>query len=884
MEECGGRSRRYGFRSRENLILPKHLFVVALLAGASCGNPDQPAYRDPAQSIDDRVGDLLGRMTLEEKFWQLFMVTDDLSGGLEKYSHGVFGLQLRAPRDSSSGPRETALRINAVQRYFVEHTRLGIPIIPFEEALHGLVQDGATAFPQAIGLAATWDTGLVADVARAVAVETRSRGIRQVLSPVLNIATDVRWGRVEETYGEDPLLVTLMGLAFIQPIESAGVVTTPKHFVANVGDGGRDSYPIDRNRRLMGEIHFPPFRAAIQIGHARSVMAAYNSVDGQPATANPWLLTQKLRDEWGFSGFVIADAGAAGGANVLHFTSPDYATSAKNALAAGLDVLFQTSADHAELFWPAFRDEAIDMAVIDRAVSRVLRAKVELGLFENPYVDVDSAAAASGGTAHRALALTAAHEAITLLKNERATLPLSGTVRRIAVIGSDAVEARLGGYSGPGNDKVSMLDGIRRQVGATGIVGYEPGPGRGSPALVPVPLRDLRAEFWDNITMEGPARLARNEIAIDASWTLSAPDSTLPFDWYSVRWTGMLEAPVSGTVRLGVEGNDGYRLYLDGDLLIDNWRKQSYRALTSEVRLERGREYQVRLEYFENTGGARVRLAWDHGIASDWAGSIARAAALARGSDVAIVVAGIEEGEFRDRASLRLPGHQEELIRAVAATGRPTVVVLVGGSAVTMGSWIDDVESVLLAWYPGDAGGDAVADVLFGDHNPAGRLPITFPVAEGQLPLTYLHKPTGRGDDYADLTGRPAFPFGYGLSYTRFEYRGLAIEPAEIAAGDSALVRFRVQNAGATGGDEVVQLYLRDELASVARPVMELAGFQRVHLEPGEEREIVLRIAPDQLSLLDRDLRRVIEPGRFRVMVGASSVDVRLRGELIVRP
>ncbi|HEV8125742.1 MAG TPA: glycoside hydrolase family 3 N-terminal domain-containing protein [Gemmatimonadales bacterium] len=859
------------------------LAAAVLLGIVACSS--SPAYKDSSQSIDDRVADLLGRMTLEEKFWQLFMVVDDLKGGLDKYQHGAFGLQLRPGADSTTGPGETALRSNAVQRYFIEHTRLGIPIIPFEEALHGLVQDGATAFPQAIGLAATWDTVLMRRVASAIAEETRTRGIRQVLSPVLNIASDVRWGRVEETYGEDPWLVTQMGLAFIEPLEAAGVVTTPKHFIANVGDGGRDSYPIDWSRRLLGEVYLPPFQAAIQRSHARSVMAAYNSVDGSPATANSWLLTTKLRNEWDFRGVVIADAGATGGANVLHFTSPDYATSARLALEAGLDVMFQTSADHAKLFWPAFQNGAIDSKVIDRAVSRVLRLKFELGLFDHPYVDVDSAVSSNGTAEHRALALDAAREAITLLKDEDGALPLARTLRRVAVIGTDAVEARLGGYSGPGNNRVTIMDGIRKKLPAA-VVTYAAGPGRGDRELVPVPaanLSGLRGEYWDNVTMTGEPRLTRNDPAIDFGWTLLAPDSTLPFDWFSVRWTGGLVAPASGPVQLGVEGNDGYRLYLDGVLLIDNWRKQSYRTLTSEVRLERGRSYDIKLEYYENTGGARVKLVWNYGVAKDGPHAIAGAVATARSSDVAIVVLGIEEGEFRDRASLRLPGHQEELIRAVVATGKPVVIVLVGGSAITMGDWIDQVPAVLLAWYPGEMGGDAVADVLFGDYNPAGRLPVTFPLSEGQLPLTYYHKPTGRGDDYADLTGRPAFPFGSGLSYTTFEYRDLDIAPNEIASRESVTVRFKVKNTGTRGGDEVAQLYLRDELASVAQPLMKLAGFRRIHLEPGEETSVSLHVPLIQLSMLDRDLRRVIEPGRFRVMVGGSVVDIRLRGMLTVR-
>jgi beta-glucosidase len=318
-------------------------------------------------------------------------------------------------------------------------------------------------------------------------------------------------------------------------------------------------------------------------------------------------------------------------------------------------------------------------------------------------------------------------------------------------------------------------------------------------------------------------------------------------------------------------------------LVIDNWKKQSYRATLVDVSIRPGQSYDLRLEYFESTGNARLKLVWDADIEADGRARIDSAVAAARSSDVAVIVAGIEEGEFRDRAFLRLPGRQEELINAVSATGRPVVVVLIGGSAITMSSWLDRVDAVLLAWYPGEAGGQAVAEVLFGDYNPAGRLPITFPLAEGQLPLTYNHKPTGRGDDYLDLTGQPLFPFGFGLSYTAFDYSDLRIEPSEIDPDGTALVRFRVKNAGPRAGDEVAQLYVRDVLASVSRPVMELKGFHRIHLEPGQETEVVFRLKREQLQLLDRDLRWVVEPGTFRLMVGASSKDIRLRGFLAVR-
>ena len=867
------------------------LGTVVLLATLALA-PAQPLpYRNPRLPIAERVADLLARMTLEEKFWQLFMLPGSLDDPAHDYSKGVFGLQIstseKAPALSESKgsiARAHAERINTIQRFFVEKTRLGIPIIPFEEAVHGLAREGATMFPQAIALAATWDAPLVERVAAAIARETGSRGIRQVLSPVVNIADDVRWGRVEETYGEDPFLASAMGRAFIEPFERAGIVTTPKHFVANVGEGGRDSYPIDHSERMLIERFFPPFEAAVRRARARSVMTAYNSVDGAPATQNARLLNEILKKEWGFQGFVISDASATGGATVLHMTEPNTPVAAQHAFESGLDVVFQSSYGQQRPYLDAFQRGLIDPAIIDAAVARVLRVKFELGLFERPHVDPAEAGRANGAAEHLALAREAARKSIVLLKNDRQTLPLATTVRRVAVIGADAAEARLGGYSGPGVAPVTILDAVRSKL-PSADVRHAPGPGRATREFVVVPSEFLKlnGEYFDNIRLDGTPRLTRVDPRIDFRWTLNSPGRGIPFDWYSARWTGTVVAPPAGVRRIAVEGNDGYRLYLDDALVLDNWRKQSYATRVVDVSWAPGSSHRIRLEYFESAGNARLKLMWDSGVADDATERIAEAVALAKESAVAIVAAGVEEGEFRDRAFLRLPGRQEELIQRVAATGTPVVVVLIGGSAITMSSWIDRVAATVDAWYPGEQGGNAVADVLFGDANPAGRLPITFPVAEGQLPLSYNHKPTGRGDDYVDLTGMPLFPFGYGLSYTTFEYSNLRIEPATIATAGTATVRCTVRNTGTRAGDEVVQLYVRDVLASVARPILELKGFQRISLESGAAREVSFTLGPEELRMLDRDRRWVVEPGAFRVLIGASSKDIRLRGELIVK-
>ena len=863
--------------------------VLVLAAGATSAQP----YRDADLPVADRVQDLLARMTLKEKAWQLFMLAGSLGDGVQRYQGGAFGFQL----GRTCADEDPAACANDIQRYFVEQTRLGIPVILFDEALHGLTQPGATSFPQAIGLAATFDTDLMREVADAIADECRARGVRQVLSPVVNIADDVRWGRTEETYGEDPYLVSEMGVAFVAGFTRQGILTTPKHFIANVGAGGRDSYPIQASERRIRDHDLPPFVACIERGGSRSIMTSYNSLDGLPCTANGWLNNQVLKQELGFDGFVISDAGAVGGANVLHFTAGDYPDAAAQALAGGLDVIFQTCFDHFDLFWPAFRDGRIPQDVLDDAVTRVLRAKFDLGLFEHPYIEARHMISAAQMNQHRQLARRAAQEAVVLLKNDANTLPLRRDLRQVAVLGPDAAEARLGGYSGPGNDVVSVLDGLRRRLEPSTRVVHAQGCPRLDTAYATIPsdalscTRDgarqpgLLGEYYDNIQLAGDPVLTRVDPQLGFQWTLFSPDpERLPGDFYSVRWTGRLTAPVTGRFAIGIEGNDGYRLYIDDELVIDNWRKRTFGHQLVDYDFTGDRTYDLRVEFFESAGNGRIRLVWNHGIATDGAAALDSAVDLAARSDVAVIVAGSEEGEFRDRADLRLPGRQEDLIRRVAGTGTPTVVVLIGGSAIVVSDWLDQVPAVLQAWYPGEAGGEALADILLGEVNPAGRLPISVPVAVGQLPLVYNHLPTGRGDDYLDLTGQPQFPFGYGLSYTQFTYGDLRLVEPQITVGDTAVARFTVSNTGPVAGDEVVQLYIRDELASVARPVLELEGFQRIHLEPGETRELHFAVTPRMLSMLDRNLLSIVEPGEFRILIGASCRDIRLRGLLTVVP
>jgi beta-glucosidase len=884
-------------------LLPIAFSVISSIAAQA----QTPLYKDPKQPVDARVEDLLKRMTPEEKFWQLFMIPGEVKlGEEEKYRHGIFGFQVSAAGQSSGASGQmlqynateraqaVAEKINRMQEYFLKESRLGIPIIPFDEALHGLVRAGATAFPQSIALAATFDTTLMGEVAQAIARETRARGIRQILSPVINLATDVRWGRTEETYGEDPYLSSMMGVAYMGALERMGIVATPKHFLANVGDGGRDSYPISSSEWYLRQTHLAPFRAAFKLAGARSVMTSYNSLDGIPATANPRWLLDWLKKEQDFKGFVISDASATGGANVLHMTTKDYPASAANAINGGLDVIFQTDYDHYKLFIPPFLDGRINKARLDDAVRGVLRAKFELGLFEHPYVNIPDVERLVDVKHHKALARKSAASSFTLLQN-KGMLPLKGNLGSLAVIGQDADMARLGGYSGPGNEKISILDGLKEALKTSVTrVRYAAGYDRSARAWKTVPasvlthksegrvLPGLKGTYHANTDLSGSPVFERIDKQLDFHWTLFPPDDRLSRDFYSVRWTGMLTPDSTGRYRIGLDGNEGFRLWLDDKLIVDAWEKRSYSTRLSSYNFIKGKSVNLRVEFREPVGNAHVRLIWDRGIIDPTEKLRREAVALAASSDAVVVVAGIHEGEFQDRAMLSLDHGQEELIRAVAAAGKPVTLLLVGGSAITMSGWRDRVNAIGVVWYPGEEGGRAVADVLTGKISPAGRLPITYPVHEAQLPLSYWHLPTGRGDDYHNLSGEPLFPFGFGLSYTQFNYHDFRLSDTVMKAGDTAWLSFKITNSGSYDGDEVPQLYIRDEIASVARPVMELKSFSRMTIKKGETANVRMAISPDMLTMWNAQNKEVIEPGDFRIMVGASSKDLRWKGTLRV--
>jgi len=716
-------------------------------------------YLDSHLSIEVRAKDLIRRMTLEEKIKQLCGILRKgiLENGkisfqktkkvIDKGIGQIGGIQ------RPFGPKEGAEIANDVQRFVIEHTRLGIPVIIHDECLHGCMAKGSTIFPQAIGLASTWNPELMEKIARAIGKETRARGIQQALSPTIDMARDPRCGRVEETYGEDPYLTSCMAVSFVRELQSQKVIATPKHFAANfVGDGGRDSNAIHVSERMLREIYLPAFEACVKEAGALSIMAAYNSLDGSPCSCNKWLLTDILRKEWKFKGIVVSDYDSVPGIYKLHNVAKTRGEAAKKAIEAGLDIEFPNTVPSSDCFGELVKlvkRGELRERVIDESVSRVLRMKLWLGLFENPYVDPEYAAKVCDSNEHRKLALKVAKESIVLLKNNN-ILPLFKNLKAVAVIGPNANEARLGGYSGSGIKLVTPLEGIKNKVS-----------------------KITKIYFAEGCKIKGDSK-------------------------------------------------EGFKEAIE----------------------------------------------------------------ITKKSDIVILLMGNSletEGEARDRYNLDLSGVQEDLIKEICKVNKNVVVVLINGSAITMSKWLNNVKAVIESWYPGEEGGNAIADVIFGDYNPGGKLPISFPIFTGQLPLYYNHKPTGRVYDYVDLRGKQTlFPFGYGLSYTNFNYKNFKIKKTKNKRKLCIKVSLEVKNTGKYKGDEVVQLYIRDVVSSLSRPVKELRGFKRITLDANETKNIEFILGEEDFSYLGSNLKPVLESGTFEIMIGSSSEDIRLRGNLVI--
>ena len=743
-----------------------------------------PLYRQAAAPMDARVADLLARMTLEEKVAQLLGVWNrkreiqDAQGRFDPANAKALlgnGIGEVSRPSEVAGPtsgapyrpaRDQALFVNAVQKWLVENTRLGIPAMFHEEALHGLVAPGGTHFPVPIGLASAWDPALVERLMGVAALEGRARGTQHVLSPVVDLGRDPRWGRIEETYGEDPYLVTQIGVAAVRgyqgtslPLGADNVFATLKHFAGHGShEGGINTAPALVPERLLRAELLVPFEAAVKAG-AHTVMPSYNEVDGVPAHANRWLLTDVLRREWGFSGLVVSDYFGVEQMQTRHHVAADKADAAAQALDAGVDLELPDPYGFSELVG-LVKSGRMAESLIDRSAARMLRAKFLAGLFENPYVDPDRAERVTNTPEHQALALEAARKSIVLLKNQGALLPLDrGRVKTLAVIGPNAKGVHLGGYSRDPGRGVDVLSGITARAGEGVKVVYAEG-----------------------------VRITEHEA-----------------DW----------------------------------------------------------------------GGDKVVL----GDAAKNRARIQEAVKVAREADAIVLAIGTNESVSReawadnhlgDVADLTLMSNQEDLVQAMLQTGKPVVALLINGRPLAVPLLVERVPAIVEAWYAGQEGGTAIGEVLFGDVNPGGKLPVTFPRHAGQLPVYYNRRPTSFRN-HLDLTREPLWAFGHGLSYTTFQLDDLRVASAIIGPGGTTEVSVRVRNSGARAGDEVVQLYLRDQVSSVTRPVKELRGFARVTLQPGESKTVTFKVGPDELSLIDRRMQRVVEPGRFDIMVGTSS-------------
>lgn len=852
--------------------------LTALHSSAQAPSPQssQPDYLNPRLPVARRVNDLVSRMTLEEKVSQMM----NKSAAIE---------------------------------------RLGIPAYDWwNEALHGVAYAGnATVFPQAIGLGATWNPALIQDVAGVISEEARAKyndAIRRDFrkrfyglsfwSPNINIFRDPRWGRGQETYGEDPYLTSRLGVAFVRGMQGDDprylkTIASPKHYAVHSGPESQrhvfDARPSERDFR---ETYLPAFRATIMEAKAGSIMCAYNSVNGEPACANRRLMTDILRGEWGFNGYVVSDCDAVADIYKNHHFAKTEEEGAALAVRAGTDL---TCGYEYKALIPAVRKGLISEAEIDTAVKRLYEARFRLGMFDPPDMVPYSRIPleANDSPAHRALAARAARESVVLLKNEKNLLPLNKGVKKIAVIGpnADSLEVLLGNYNGVPSSYVTLLEGIKRKVSPETQVLSALGTTLTNDVVIPVPssalfspdskdVHGLKGEYFNNKDLQGAPVVIRTDAQLNFDWFTNSPVPQLPTDNFSVRWTGTLVPSVSGTYQLGARSDDGVRVFIDDKLFIDDWRDRGAKTVTKPIELGAGREYKIRIEYYERYANASAKLVWTPPQLAKTL--FDEAVARAKESDVVVMALGLSptlEGEemevttegFRggDRTTLDLPKVQEEMLRAIQATGKPVVLVLLNGSALSVNWANDHVAAIVEGWYPGEEGGAAIADVLFGDYNPAGRLPVTFYKSVAQLPPFESYDMTGK--TYRYFNGESLYPFGYGLSYTRFKYGDLKLSSKRLKTNENIQISVDVQNIGGKDGDEVVQLYLTDVTATAPVPIRSLRGIQRIFLLAGEKKRVSFTLTPRDLTLIDNRSKRILEPGEFRISVGGKQPSITNR-------
>ncbi|HYW94009.1 MAG TPA: glycoside hydrolase family 3 C-terminal domain-containing protein, partial [Bacteroidales bacterium] len=840
-----------------------------LLATACTQKKKTPAYKDPSAPVNRRVDDLLSRMTIRDKLSFLGPFSDTSSAGeLPKSRIGFLNI--------NDDARQSASRYNAIQRYFVEKTRLGIPVIKSGEGIFAYMGNGSTSFPQPIAMACSWDSSLMGQVASALGEEMKARGITQVLSPVVNLARDPRWGRTGETYGEDPYLASVMGVAYCKAMYNKGFITTPKHFVANSGFDGRFGAPVFFSEHYLREYFFPPFKACFQQGKAGSVMMAYNTIDGLICAENKWLMEDVLRNEWGFKGYVLSDGGALG----LAYNGFDIAPNKENLVARVINAGCDFTDFNGEPLQKAYDDGLVTEERLDSSIMRELRELYRTGRFDKPFVDPDYAAKINNSPEHRILSRRVAEKSLVLLKNDNHTLPFTKEVKSVAVVGPMADWLLINHYGGWGRKEITIREGLEKHLPGT-VIDYVKGANLLTmelPAIQPGNfVGSIRAEYFENPDLKGKPVYTGTVRKIEFDWKDGSPQN-LPSDKFSIRYTGKFMAPESGNFHIGLSADDGARLFLNGNEIIDMWHNGGRRMKDTLVTLKKGQVYDFKLDYFDMAHNAVVQLGWDVNIYQD----IPDAVQAARNADAVIVAVGMQDDENLDRADLDLDKGQEALIKAIAATGKPMVVVIQTGTVITMHDWLDKVPAVLQAWYPGEEGGNAIAEILFGDVNPSGKLSVSIPKTTGQVPIVYRHLPYKPADKYAVFGNDPEFPFGHGLSYTTFDYSDFSLSSKNISKTDSVNVNFRVTNSGERSGDEIVQLYIHDKVASLAQPVKKLVRFSRFSLDPGQSKKVTFTLYPDDLKIYDKDMNFVLEPGDFEIMAGSSSGDIRLKEVLTV--
>ena len=781
--------------------------------------------------------------------------------------------------------------------------RLGIPEYNYwSEALHGILDREVTSFPQAVALGATWDPELLYREASAISDEARVKHVTEgkgltYWSPTINIARDPRWGRNEESYSEDPYLLSKMAVAFVKGMQGNDpyylkTVSTPKHFIANNEEERRHTGSSDVDMRSLHEYYLPAFKAAIVEGKAYSIMGAYNSLNGVPSCGNYFLLNDILRNQWGFKGYVVSDCGAINDMIIGHHFLETGAEAAARGILAGCDL-------NCGEYYRNYLHEALKLGLLcekdlDHSLIRVLSARFKLGEFdppdEVPYSSISNKTLDS--KEHRDLALKAAQESMVLLKND-GILPIKkDKVKSIAVIGPNAKEIELGIYSGWPNIMVSPLEGIKNKAAEYGIkVVYTKGCDLGGGIQRPIDAKyfgevdqsgrtGMKGEYFNNMNLSGTPVLTRIDSTIDFSWGAGSPGPGVNNDQFSVKWTGNI-IPPENIHQLGTRTDDGARLYLDNKLLFDDWTKHGEKPNTAKVDLLAGKEYNIKFEYFENIFLAAARLTWDLGQRD-----FEEAKAIAEKNDLVILVLGTSPGlsaEELDRTKIELPEVQRELVKQVAEVNPNIVIVLVNNGTLALSGAEKYAKGIVEAWYAGEFSGTAIADVLFGDVNPGGKLPETFYASTDELPPFWNYDIINQPRTYMYFEKPVLYPFGYGLSYTTFKYSNLKLNSDKLDKDGEIIVQFTIQNTGKYKGDEIAQIYVHDITASVKVPIKQLKRFKRVTLKPNEESTLSFTIPVSDLSFYDiRTNKFKVEPGEFEIMAGSSSQDIRLQQKFIV--